>query len=225
MTETALATLTGAQQALAEAKTVPDLKNVRDMAGTLQAWARSRNMGIEAENQAAEVVLRAERAIGQVLPSLIVPYGARGGTLVTRVEGDVYVPDKSKSPETTSGMFLSELGITKDQSMRWQALARMPDDVFEALLASKHAEAERIAKVDFYRLARDADKVDPVAVRRVQALFADEPEPESLSAFAAFRQAAQALDLTQLPDDELCEFAEVMKPLLDTYNRERTRRG
>ena len=64
---TALEQISIAQQALGEAKTLPDIKAVHDWAETLRAGARARRMGIEAENGAAEIVVRAERKMGEEL--------------------------------------------------------------------------------------------------------------------------------------------------------------
>ena len=66
-TETALEPISLARQALAEATTLPDMKSVRSWAEALRAYAKSRGLGIEAENQAAEIVIRAERKMGLVL--------------------------------------------------------------------------------------------------------------------------------------------------------------
>jgi hypothetical protein len=115
---TALEQISIAQRALGEAKTLPDIKAVRDTAETLRAGARARQMGIETENTAAEIVVRAERKMGAEL--LRMKWfgerdpGGRGG-LADRVSVN-----------------LPLLGI--------------PDRAREA--------EERIARVNFYRLAR-----------------------------------------------------------------------
>lgn len=72
-TSTALVTIAPLQHALAlatEAGDIRKMKEVHALASALQKGAFARRMGIDAENQAAEVVLRAERAIGGVLSDL-----------------------------------------------------------------------------------------------------------------------------------------------------------
>jgi hypothetical protein len=56
----------------------------------------------------------------------------------------------------------------------------------------------------------------------VQALFKDEPEPEN--GFAAFRTAAESLDLQTLTFGELSELADIIQALAAEYKRERARR-
>lgn len=71
--ETQLATIPPLRTALTlatEAGDIVKMQDVRAMATAMQQGAKARGMGIEAENAAAEVVLRAERAIGQALLSL-----------------------------------------------------------------------------------------------------------------------------------------------------------
>lgn len=70
---------------------------------------------------------------------------------------------------------------------------------------------------------QNLDKVEPAAVRRVQALFKDEPAPEN--GLAAFRDAAVELNLQVLTLDELTEFAGIIKSLAAAYGDERVRRN
>jgi hypothetical protein len=97
-------------------------------------------MGIETENTAAEIVVRAERKMGAEL--LRMKWfgerdpGGRGG-LADRVSVN-----------------LSALGIPDQQSSRWQRLARLSDEEFDYEIARARDLDERIARVNFYRLAR-----------------------------------------------------------------------
>jgi hypothetical protein len=137
---TALEQISIAQRALGEAKTLPDIKAVRDTAETLRAGARARQMGIETENTAAEIVVRAERKMGAEL--LRMKWfgerdpGGRGG-LADRVSVN-----------------LPLLGIPDQQSSRWQRLARLSDEEFDYEIERAREAEERIARVNFYRLAR-----------------------------------------------------------------------
>lgn len=56
--------------ALAEAKTVPEIKHIRDVAATVEMFQRQRDASIEAQNDAAELRLRAERRLGEVLAEM-----------------------------------------------------------------------------------------------------------------------------------------------------------
>jgi len=50
------------------------------------------------------------------------------------------------------------------------------------------------------------------------------PEKET-SAFVKFVKAVENLDVSQLPDEELVEFASIVKTLAAAYNSERTARA
>ena len=53
--------LEDAGRALAEAKTIDEIKTIRDKAEAVRQYARSASLGLQIQNYAAEVKLRAER--------------------------------------------------------------------------------------------------------------------------------------------------------------------
>lgn len=127
-----LITISHASRMLAEAKSLEDVRSIRDMARAAEAWARSRHLGIEIENHGAEIRLRAERKGGEML----VDSGIAGGGR----------PEKfSTEPR------ISDLGITFDQSSQWQAVAAIPEPEFEAVIAEAKANGERITTAGVLR--------------------------------------------------------------------------
>ncbi|MFL5253255.1 MAG: hypothetical protein ACJ8AI_10240 [Rhodopila sp.] len=108
-------------QAIAAAYEVDEVKDIRDKARAIEVYARqARN--IEAERRACEIRLRAERRCGQLLAER---EKARG----VLKQGDTL---PQSQPATTGPETLSDLGISKTQSSRWQKLAAIPDQEFEA---------------------------------------------------------------------------------------------
>jgi hypothetical protein len=104
-TDGVIALCSKARQALAKAKTIEDFKDVRDVGEAAIRLAKSRrDVGIEALLEAQEIVRRAERQVGAMLPEVT---GGRGG-------------DRKSSPT----MGLDSLGIDKRQSSRFQKIAR-----------------------------------------------------------------------------------------------------
>jgi hypothetical protein len=75
----------------------------------------------ELEQKACEIRLRAERRCGQLLKVLEMAKGTRG----QRAGGSTVRPPETAQP-------LAELGISKTQSSRWQKLADVPEEDFEA---------------------------------------------------------------------------------------------
>ena len=134
--------------AIAEAKAVDEVKDIRDKALALAAYARqAKNYDLEID--LCRIRLRAERKAGQLLKQMgEVGERARGG-------GDLR---KELSPPT-----LSDLNINRDQSSDWQKLAGVPEADFEAALAARPENrrefpttASLIAKPKVTRVA-DAD--------------------------------------------------------------------
>jgi len=145
-TETALEPISLARQALAEATTLPDMKSVRSWAEALRAYARSRGMGIDAENQAAEVVIRAERKMGAELARMGLKAGGPPGNLHRLgVVSDEHLLTRPGSSEEGT------LGLTTRQSWQWQKLATIPDGGFDAVVADAYANGERLSRMNFIR--------------------------------------------------------------------------
>jgi hypothetical protein len=96
--------------AIEAAYAVDEVKDIRDKALALEIYARQA-LNVEAERQACEIRLRAERKAGQLLKAM------------EKLKGR---PAKA-STETR----LSELGISYDQSSKWQKLATIPTSEFE----------------------------------------------------------------------------------------------
>jgi O6-methylguanine-DNA--protein-cysteine methyltransferase len=104
--------LSEATRLLAEARTLDDVRAVRDMAEAARAYATAARLGAEAVQHASAIKLDAERRAGEMLAEI----GLHKG--------------RSQMSERTT---LDGLGLTRDQSSRWQALARLPVSEYAAL--------------------------------------------------------------------------------------------
>jgi hypothetical protein len=228
--ETALIQTGTLQNALAlatEQGDIPALKDVAAMAAALQKGAKARGMGVASENQAAEVVVRAERAIGEVLISMAqqgLRVGARDPRNMLRAQAARYGRD-----EGSQLVRLQDLGVSPMESTRWRQLASVPEAQFNSLIAEAREKVERLAKADFYRLAtRGKTKLEPIrSVAAAQSLIErqDAKADAETSQFDAFKQAASALDMSQLPLDELAAVAGIITDLVARYKAEKGARG
>ena len=110
--------------AIAVAVDVDEVKDIRDKAVAIEAYARQAN-NFEMERQAAIIRVRAERRCGELLAEMDKAKGGR--------------PIENRSHDSTGFVAetktLSDLGITKDQSSKWQKLAAVPEAEFEAAVS------------------------------------------------------------------------------------------
>jgi hypothetical protein len=119
-----LITIDAALQALASATTPDELINLANQAAALQVYARRAKLGMVAQNRCAEIRLRAERKLGELL------------TKTPRVHGR----PKSVSEENTLPR-LSDLGVRdRKLSDRAQRLAAIPQRDFDTWLRQAHKQ-------------------------------------------------------------------------------------
>jgi hypothetical protein len=122
-------------QSLGEITDLREVKSLRDRAEAARHNAQIAGLGLNFRNQAAEVMLRAERRAGKLLANLI----NHGGNRKTRSH-----VENSK---------LSELDIDHNQSARWQREASVPDAVFEEHIAVLKKAGKEITARGLLRLA------------------------------------------------------------------------
>lgn len=148
--------LSQAQRMLAEARDVADFRDLRDYSTTMRAWARSRGLGVESENQAAEFILRAERGAGKELARM-----AEAGERVGRGFPKGVPHDEHGRVPVGPGLWergvnLASLGISRQDASYWMALAAMQDDAFDeaiarALKPGPDGRVRRLSKMEIYR--------------------------------------------------------------------------
>lgn len=90
---------------------------------------------------ATEIKVRAERKCGAMLAE-----SARNGERATPADGMKRGANKHLSNGATSVPTLSDIGITRDQSSRYQQLASMSDEHFEAAVATAKDTPPRQAR-------------------------------------------------------------------------------
>jgi hypothetical protein len=112
-------------RAIARAHAVDEVKDIRDKARAIEMYTRMAQ-NREAERQATEIRLRAERRCGELLRDMLKATGARG----TGSNQYRQVPSADPSAPT-----LADMHISADQSAQWQKLAAIPQHEFEADLA------------------------------------------------------------------------------------------
>lgn len=114
-----------ATNALAEAKTLDEVKHIIDVAEAARVYSRAAKLGLEAYNHAAEVKARAERKAGEFL---------------ARLERGIPKPFNRALNGSEYKGILDENKISYMAAHRWQQVNEMPEEVFEAHIAKMKGE-------------------------------------------------------------------------------------
>lgn len=131
-----LALLDQASQVLAEATSIDEIKQIRNKAEAVRKYAQSALLGLDVQNRAAELKLRAERQAGKLLSQMMLRGGDR------------------RSKDHAERLKLEDLGISRNQSTRWQMQARLPDKVFREHIKQTCAAGKELTSAKLMRLAR-----------------------------------------------------------------------
>ena len=111
-------------------------KEIRDKAEAARQYAKSASLGLEIQNYAAEIKLRAERKAGQILLELKLHGGDR------------------KSSSHDENLKIHDIGINHNQSARWQLEAQVPDEDFEEYVAQSQDSGTELTATGLLRIAR-----------------------------------------------------------------------
>jgi hypothetical protein len=109
---------------------------------------RSVHAGLEAQNEAAEIKIRAERRLGQELMQLEKAVGGRPSEKTPDVVSGV--SDGNGDSQVT----LADLGISYKQSSQWQLLAFVPQDEFDKQIAKVKAGGTELSTAGMVRFGR-----------------------------------------------------------------------
>ncbi len=118
-----LTTLNAIKTALAEVSSIADCKQLRDKAQAIAVYSRTQSDCKAIERDAAIIRLRAERRLGELLAKTV-----RKGS---KCNPEQHIP----------------AGITRIQSSRWQAIARLPEKQFEAHLESRNPSTKALVSL------------------------------------------------------------------------------
>jgi len=134
---TGLVRYDAARLALQVASSVDEVKDIRDKAQAMAAYARQANDTAMVE-WATEIKVRAEIRAGEMLAAMPKHNGGR--------------PGKNPSNDTSGFATLEEIGISYDQSSRWQKLAAIPEEQRERTIADAKKSAGEVTTAALLRL-------------------------------------------------------------------------
>ena len=134
-----------ARQALEAASTLDDVKGLRDKAEAMRIYAKQAKYSLDIQNRCAELKLRAERKAGIILGEMTTKGGER---------------HKSHDGTYERHSVLDEFDISKMQSSRWQAISKIPEDIFEQHVSKIKGAQTELTSASVIRLANMLQKKD-----------------------------------------------------------------
>lgn len=136
---------------LAECNSLDKAKKILDMAEAARYYAKMEGLSTETVNHGAEIKLRAQRKLGEILASSEKQNGGDGKRKSLAISTDRELPPT-----------LSDLGISYSQSSRWQQIASVPESTFEQHIADTKAQGEELTSASVLRLAKEINgEIDP----------------------------------------------------------------
>ena len=147
-----IALLAEATRALAAAESFDEIRGLRDKAEAVRAFARAANLNLDLQNKAAELKLRAERKAGAVLQKMKLRGGDR------------------KSNRPRDGLKLVDMGLTENQSRRWQREALVPEEAFTCYVASAYKEGRELTAAGLLKLESQARSMQRAQRRHTTTL-------------------------------------------------------
>lgn len=139
--------------AIAECVRVDEAKDIRDKSAALEAYYRQAR-DLEAEREVAAIRLRAERRVGELLRELAratpQEVAQAGGLAKAATSTD----ETKQTPPSPYAAALADNGMSRQAAHKFQALADIPAEKFEAALAGPEKPSTAGVLRD-YREARD----------------------------------------------------------------------
>ena len=129
-----IACIASARQALERARTIDEVVNIRDRAEAIRHYRKISGECHAAQNEAAELKIDAERKGGDILRQMKKHNGDPRSLDVTR---------------------LSELGIEKMESHRWQLVASVPEKEYRRHVDSMNESERDLKSASVIRLAQN----------------------------------------------------------------------
>lgn len=172
-TGTGLVKWDSARTAIAECKTVDEIKFIRNKAEAMRAYAKQIGESLGVQNDLAEIKIRAERKAGELINEMDLSKGGRPSNQDDS-QKDTNVVNDTKT--------YKELGITSMQSQRWRDIAYISEEDFESKIVDIKSSSKELTSSDIIkvgaRLRRSDLKSDREMERVEEAKSKNSPDIE-----------------------------------------------
>lgn len=140
-----------AKQAIIEAKSIDEVKSIKDKAEVMRAYAKQVGESLEVQNNICEIKLRAERKMGVMLKETELNKGAA-----------------TRSTKSTTSPKLEEIGINKYQSSKYQKIADLPEEKFEEIIEETKEAEKELTEVLMVSTAKKIDMLNKINKQKKQ---------------------------------------------------------
>ncbi len=151
------------RQAIVQAHSIDEVKDIRDKAEALRAYARQSKQGIDHINRVTEIKLRAERRAGELLQEM---EKAKGGQPYQEKSTGCTMQPVEKKVST-----LADVGIEKTQAMRWQQIAKLPEELFEAHIGQVVSEGKELTTNGLLSRVHEHQRTEKYAAMQAPAYW------------------------------------------------------
>lgn len=164
--------LSQANRMLAEAATLEDIQIIRGIAQMAAEYARAAKLGLEAQNTAAEIKLRAERKAGELLTEL-----KRETPQTARIASEL-------GHDSEYAQALEESNTSRQDANRWQQVAAIPAPIFERFIEETIDAGQELTTNRAVRVAREITRgsaslasaeAPPMPEEKYRVWYADPP--------------------------------------------------
>lgn len=172
MSDNFLTKIDQAQRYLAEAKTIDEVKQIRDQAEALRQYARQQKMGLDMQNDIAAIKIRAEIRAGQLIKEM-----KKRGKLDTGGQTTLQDYNSSHDARGNNSVKLEDMGINYTQSARWQRMAEIPEPLLEQHIATVKAKDRELTSISVLRLSHQHTngKTPELPKGKYRVIYADPP--------------------------------------------------
>lgn len=189
-----LVALTEASRMLAEAKTLPNIRAVHNLAQRAKDYARAARLGLDAQNSAAAIALEAEAKAGELLAHMAAA-GERRTARTANPSGLPLIDAIDEGPQKT--VTLADLGVTPDESSRWQAVAQVPPEVRAEYVTESQERDQEVTRAG---LLRHAGVKPPSRHADAERVFDAMQTAESRRRSDAYRFGALVMEVSEVLD-------------------------
>lgn len=210
-----------ARQALMEAKTLDEIRNIRDLAKAVKAYTIAKGLGVEMKNEASEIEIRAIREMGKLIQQK-----QEAGEI--RKDGQSFGNSSCTVMEQEKPATLPDIGVTRKESSTSKNLASISDKKFEELINEFIEEKKPLTKTAILRDIAKENTTDEVVIPDgiYRVVYADPPwkysdrkeySPQGAAENHYPTMTIQELCNMQLPktEDNAVLFLWVTSPLLE----------